>query len=684
MNRTQIQLKKLNGLVVEKEEVRFFERQSEILATFNVSLNRLGYNMSQELLSALRTKSLPFITDLHVKVKRVLKETKGVHVVRKAFYPNFPEQVMETSEFELYLNAFVHYATRGQWLPEFDEKVREELHISNETFTEIGLITEKEYNNIFTSILSTKTSVSEEDMEIVDFFLKKEKGLIFPEEIPFKEVLAVVGAHLIRNGRPIKGIVSNATDVLRIMNYSSIKDSSLTGNFRLTSFSRPARRLLINALEEVANVEDLLRHKRHWVRAFHCLHVGDYSAKLYEMASVVRDKIKIETFNSRVEALILAKKVSAVTKVLKERPSEFARRVLHLMSLDERNAKLVATRFSEVVDKIPTRILSQLYGETLSRQTGPDYLMVPLRGRGNSLKKVEKVRETLSENVYTSLRELIETSLESRFAGLENLGKTWIDPCLKNCPLPLQQRDSSAGTFSVERGTKVSLGGNENTLRFFVYWKGQDIDLSALLLKEDANPDHSHHISYTNLKGPYGCHSGDVIDGSEGASEYIDVDMDLALKDGFRYITMSVYVFSGPTFKEHETCFAGFMMRDNPQTGAIIDPRAVKYKFNLTSETSSIVPLLFDLKTREVVFVDSSMLGRVGYRNIENHKSEMSSLIEYMLTTKNKMKLYDLFRIHAQSRGELVEDRESAETVFSLDEGITPFDVNLISSEFMI
>jgi hypothetical protein len=78
------------------------------------------------------------------------------------------------------------------------------------------------------------------------------------------------------------------------------------------------------------------------------------------------------------------------------------------------------------------------------------------------------------------------------------------------------------------------------------------------------------------------------------------------------------------------------------------------------------------------------MLGRVGYRNIENHKSEMSSLIEYMLTTKNKMKLYDLFRIHAQSRGELVEDRESAETVFSLDEGITPFDVNLISSEFMI
>jgi hypothetical protein len=684
MDQVKIQLKKLKGLVVEVEDVRFFERQSAMLSSFNISLNRLGYNMSSELLNALRTKSVPFIIDLHAKVKTTLKEIKGVHVTSKAFYPNFPGQVMETRETDLYLNAFLHYVTWGQWLPEFNEETREELNIPNETFEEIGLVSRKDYNKIFTSILSSKISVSEEDREIVDFFLKKESELVFPDEIPFKETLAIVGSHFLKSKKPIKGLINNATDVLRIMNYFSIQDSSLTQEFRLVSFPRATRRLIIEALEEVANVEDLLRHKTKWTRAFHCLHVGDYSTKLYEMASVVRDKVKVETFNSQVEALILDKKVARVTELLQSRPSEFARRVLHLMSLDQRSTGTIASKFSAVIDKVPTRILAQLYGETLSRQTGPDHFMVPLRGQGNALKRVEKVRKVLSENIYTSLRNLIETSLKSRFSGLGNLGKTWIDPALKNCPLPLQQRDSSSGTFSVERGTKVPLEGAENTLRFLVYWKGEDIDLSALLLKEDADLSKSQHISYTDLKHSYGCHSGDIIDGSAGASEYIDINMNLALFAGFRYVAMSVYVFSGPTFKKHSTCFAGFMMRNNPQTGDILDPRTVKYKFNLTSETSSTIPLLFDLKTKEVVFIDSAMLKVRGYRNIENHKSEMSDFIEYMLTTKNKMKLYDLFRIHAQSRGELVEDRENAETVFSLDEGITPFDVNLISSEFMI
>jgi hypothetical protein len=39
--------------------------------------------------------------------------------------------------------------------------------------------------------------------------------------------------------------------------------------------------------------------------------------------------------------------------------------------------------------------------------------------------------------------------------------------------------------------------------------------------------------------------------------------------------------------------------------------------------------------------------------------------------------------MHAWARGEIVATKEEADTVFSLTEGITPYDVPLINSDFI-
>ena len=49
----------------------------------------------------------------------------------------------------------------------------------------------------------------------------------------------------------------------------------------------------------------------------------------------------------------------------------------------------------------------------------------------------------------------------------------------------------------------------------------------------------------------------------------------------------------------------------------------------------------------------------------------------------NKPNLHDLFRMHAEARGELVDTIEEADTVFSLEKGITPFDTDVIVSEYL-
>jgi len=48
-----------------------------------------------------------------------------------------------------------------------------------------------------------------------------------------------------------------------------------------------------------------------------------------------------------------------------------------------------------------------------------------------------------------------------------------------------------------------------------------------------------------------------------------------------------------------------------------------------------------------------------------------------------KPTLYDLFDMHAEARGSRVDSPAEADTVFSLQDGITPFDADRIMSEFM-
>ena len=49
-----------------------------------------------------------------------------------------------------------------------------------------------------------------------------------------------------------------------------------------------------------------------------------------------------------------------------------------------------------------------------------------------------------------------------------------------------------------------------------------------------------------------------------------------------------------------------------------------------------------------------------------------------------KPTLYDLFEMHAEGRAKrVVRSADKADTVFSMESGLTPFDANRIMSEFM-
>jgi hypothetical protein len=70
-------------------------------------------------------------------------------------------------------------------------------------------------------------------------------------------------------------------------------------------------------------------------------------------------------------------------------------------------------------------------------------------------------------------------------------------------------------------------------------------------------------------------------------------------------------------------------------------------------------------------------------QNVHTARATLRDLLEGALSLDNKPVLSDLFTIHANARGEIVDDIEDADTVISWDGDVKPSDVNTILSEYL-
>lgn len=639
-----------------------------LAASFNAELMQLGYMMDENLYTQVAHLPHKVVKNLYRDVINELRQMKGADVDYKPFYPNFPKQVMEMSEFELYSNAIIHYWTFGQWLPYY-EKEKRSVALEEVNYTMLSAMSEEEFRSIFTQKICANDSISQDDKKIVEWFIDNYGDLEYPQEIPFKENLCLVAAKLLEKGEDISHCVKTATDVLRVATYLSKGDISLAQNTKFVSLPRKTRKALCRILENVISQEDIQRHKNKWIRLFHNLHVGEYSAKLFSIAAKFRNNKKITTFNGRVEAAILIKDVKTVVRLLEKRPGDFARRLDHVLRLAQENWKEVQRSFAMVADGVSTRVLLQLLGHFKAREAAIPTRVVFPKGAVQKARLLTSEVSALTEECCKEFRTCIEQVLQRRFFAFPSLGKVWIDPKLAHCPLPSQQRSASKSLFRVARGTQLDFG-DKNTLRFFVYWIGRDIDLSASLHNEDFSE--IEHISYTNLKSSKykSCHSGDITwaPKPDGASEFIDISVDEAFRYGARYVVMNVYVYYGPNFSEHEKCYVGWMTRNEVQSNEIYDPKTVQQKVDLLCESRSAIPCVFDLQERKMIWCDLAISWRENRpNNIENNIAATQEILQAVTSLHNKTNLHELLTLHAKVRGELVDNVEDADSVFSID-----------------
>jgi len=97
-------------------------------------------------------------------------------------------------------------------------------------------------------------------------------------------------------------------------------------------------------------------------------------------------------------------------------------------------------------------------------------------------------------------------------------------------------------------------------------------------------------VSWTNLTGFGGKHSGDITDAPDGASEFIDLRLD---RVSAHYLVPQVHVYSGEGFDKVDEALFGFMTRDAAQRGLPYEPRTVRMRSALSGGSRIVLPLVF-------------------------------------------------------------------------------------------
>ena len=696
----EILLRRRSKVNVDMALVRDNDNIGRVLIMMK-NIESLGYTFSKDLIEVIRYFNEELQNIFYKELVTCLKEYTGADKTWKPMYEGFPQQVAEMDDWDLFVNAIVHYISGGTLYPKYEKDERLPLFDSPD-LTVIDFGEDKDLDEIMNNLITSKTSLSETDKADMIWLIQNIGVSVneFPDEIPFKENVAVICKLIMDNTSEVEWYnilhkyLKTATDILRFVTYMSDGDVSLTSDTKYKSLPRKQRRLILKLLDNAGNIEeDMKRHEAKWIRLGEVLHAGEYKQfnNAYAAFDKLRNNGKIETFGGKVNKLLSENNIKDALVMLKNRPGELARRLDDILR-NYPNAKTqIIEAFKEVASGVSVPVLLQVREHFAWRHEKNDSRVFFPKGQLAKCYTIGNELTSIDRDSCNRIMEVCVNAIIEQFKSKESLSKVYIDDSIKGYCVPQSQRSASNSLKTVTRGSRLPIGKDTKSCRGFIwwtncdenannndYWYGSrvDIDLSAAIL--DENFKYVSHVSYTHLRDSVfrGYHSGDITnggptteEGGNGVCEFIDVDIDSVVKNGGRYIIYQVYSYTGQKFSDMPHAMFGWMEREDVNSGEIFEASTVEQRIDLTAETTTAIPVLFDCVTREYIWMD--VAGNINSMNrccanLEGNLSGVSAMC-YGIVKGHKPQMYDLAVLNALSRGTIVENRNDADTIFDMN-----------------
>lgn len=522
-----------------------------------------------------------------------------------------------------------------------------------------------------------------------------------PAAIPLRESKALALAPLldVPGGRALLGqYVDTATDVLRTLVVRSGGDPDLLELPRLSGLSRPVRRELLALLDGFdlrRLAEDMARHPRAWKRVGEILHpfeqahrharvalafavlrgtrIGDGAlgetllaeAARHEDVRLQGDRLRIVTWQGRVEEAIGRWDTTAAAGLLRERPGELLRR-LDLLLARSGSATLPEAVGEALADALPRSGPGPLlgaYGRMKVRSVPGHRRVFFPRGRVTQAYAVDDDRPPLPSRVAGRAGELIAAEAVRRLAARE--GERYdvavLDASLADLPVPFAERASAASLVAVPRGSSLPMPADSETVRLFLHWlqpKGVRVDLDLSVALYDDLWRFIGLCDYTHLTYAGGAarHSGDLTSAPapHGATEYLDLDLPRLAHVGVRFVVPAVLSYNNVPFDELPDAFAGFMAVEG-KGRVVYDPRTVRQRFDLAGDAALRVPMIVDLRTRRAWWADVTLGTGDGSHDVWRYRKQLGRMGNDLLDTfqpRGRATLWDLACWTAAARTE--------------------------------
>lgn len=690
-----IALRHLNGIHIAKNTTNNVNETLSIeeLATLIKKFEGYGYIFSKELAIAISKEERNVIIDKLKAVIKVIEDFKSDKNYT-VFYKNFPDEVINMSEVDLYINQILHYWIG--YLPSNSENViKEDVEPSKLVKArELNLIDDEMIEKLFIDLLSSNVTLSEQYLDDV-CVLTNNKSIKelekYMEYIQMKETLTSVSSYILKKEGVLIGNFKTATDILRLI--AKISGDELNNkHIHFAYFSRTELSQLMTKLENLQNsMPDIKRYSKPW-HSFFKLYAKKINFHKYPKVRKVADMLfgdisymtERGKINEKIKRLPIMSE-EELDNFVKEYIvfyGDYIREILSLLNKAKENQyEKLLIGLENCVGKVNTRVLFQLYDRVINLQEKDNLVPRLVNSKGKWRRLKESI--SLSDELLNRVLEIVEDGIKIQLKEKESLGKIYIDEDYKNIMLTTSEKDSNVSLRPMTRGSRIAFNPNAEVLRFFVAWKNLDekimkefkvkygrvdIDLSALSFDKDFK--FKRVVAYYNQKEMGFAFSGDIIDAPQGALEYIDIyDLEKQKKNGTRYILMQIRSYNGYTFKEINSVYAGVMelTSNEAKEKKNMYSTAITQGFQIMSPQITTNTILVDLVKFEYVWLDMNMANyKVDtFQNSLTYEEipYLNDLLKYFMK-KQYVTMYDLLKLNADVRGILIENKEEADIIF--------------------
>ncbi|GAB7037272.1 MULTISPECIES: MXAN_6230/SCO0854 family RING domain-containing protein [Catenuloplanes] len=229
-------------------------------------------------------------------------------------------------------------------------------------------------------------------------------------------------------------------------------------------------------------------------------------------------------------------------------------------------------------------------------------------------------RTALLPSTIATVRAIVDDELTGRASVLPRFDLAVLDGALADVPAPVRERAGSAQLAGWPRGSVRTLPP-AGILRLFLHWEEPektrvDLDLSCAFF--DANWQRAGYCDYTRLRfaGDAAIHSGDLTSAPAplGATEYLDLDMDLLAAAGARYAVPMIFSFNAVPFEAMTAAIAGLMLP--LRGGEQFDAARVAQRFDLRGDARMMMPFVVDLDRRRLLWTDLTLPASADYYDV--------------------------------------------------------------------